>query len=175
MKTYLFFGYMALLWSSLAAVPVLAAELYVAPNGNDRAPGTRAQPLASLERARNEVRRLRQAQAGQGVTVWLRGGDYLRTNAFELGAADSGAPGAPVVWRGCPGERARLLGGRTLTGFEKVSDPAVLARLSEAARGQVVQADLRRLGISDFGEMKSRGFGRPQSPRIASCSSAAGP
>jgi hypothetical protein len=138
-----------------------AADLYLAPNGNDLNPGTRAQPFATLERARAEVRRLSQAGA---VTVWLRGGDYLRTNAFELAAADSGSPAAPVVWRGCPGETARLLGGRKLAGFAKVSDPAILARLSEAARGRVVQVDLRQLGITDFGEMKSRGFGRPQTP-----------
>jgi len=38
-----------------------------------------------------------------------------------------------------------------------------LARFDEAARTHIVQVDLRALGIADFGEMKSRGFGRPTS------------
>ena len=41
-----------------------------------------------------------------------------------------------------------------------VTDPPALTRLDEAARGHVVEIDLRALGIADFGEMKSRGFGR---------------
>jgi hypothetical protein len=47
-----------------------------------------------------------------------------------------------------------------LQGFVPVTDPAVIARLDEKARGQIVRLDLRALGITDFGEMKSRGFGR---------------
>jgi hypothetical protein len=48
-----------------------------------------------------------------------------------------------------------------LTGFTAVTDAAVLARLDEKTRGHVVQLNLRTLGITDFGEMKTRGFGRP--------------
>jgi hypothetical protein len=45
-----------------------------------------------------------------------------------------------------------------------VSDAAVLARLDEAARVHVLQIDLRALGITNYGEMKSRGFSRPTTP-----------
>jgi hypothetical protein len=58
----------------------------------------------------------------------------------------------------------RLLGARPVTGFQPVTDPAVLARLPEKARGQVVQSDLRAQGITDFGQIKSRGFGRATAP-----------
>ena len=36
-----------------------AAEFYVAPSGDDHAQGTREQPFASLERARDAVRQLK--------------------------------------------------------------------------------------------------------------------
>ena len=94
------------------------------------------------------------------VTLWLRGGDYLRTNALELLAADSGTQESPIVWRAAQGEEVRLLGGRRLTGFKATTDPAILSRLDERARGHVLEINLRALGITDFGEMKSRGFGR---------------
>ena len=46
----------------------VAAEFYVAPDGNDAAAGTSAEPFASLERAQEAVR--------PGDTVWIRGGVY---------------------------------------------------------------------------------------------------
>ena len=138
------------------------ADFHVSPAGADSNPGTKSKPFASLERARNAIREL--TTAGElpkgGVTVWLRGGDYFRTNALELGPSDSGTANAPIIWRAFRNERVRLLGGRTLTGFQPVTDPAVLSRLDAKARGQVMQLNLRALGSTDFGEMKSRGFGR---------------
>ena len=142
------------------------AELFVSPSGDDTNAGTRAAPFASLERARDQIRRLKQEGnfASEPVTVWLRGGDYFRTNAFELDASDSGTEQGSITWRACEGETVRLLGGRILTGFKRVSDPAILGRLTPEARDRVAQIRLPALGISDFGEMKSRGFGRPTTP-----------
>lgn len=147
----------------------LRADLYVSPAGSDANPGTRMKPLASLERARDVVRELKQTGriSRRGMTVWLRGGDYFRANALELSAVDSGSPGAPIVWRAYRDERVRLMGGRTLKGLQPVTNSAVLARLDEAARGHVVQVDLRARGIVETGGMKSRGFGRPTTPAHA--------
>ena len=146
--------------------PLQALELYVATDGSDLNVGTKEKPFATLERARDEARKSRQNGTSPkgGVTISLRGGDYTRTNSLELTAADSGTTSSSIIWQSAKNENARLLGGQKLSGFKPVSDAAVLARLDESARGQVVQIDLRALGVSDFGEMKSRGFGRPLSP-----------
>ncbi len=140
--------------------------LYVAPDGSDANAGTKAKPFATLERARTEVRRRKQADkiSHRGFTVFLRGGDFTRTNAFELTATDSGTAEAPVLWRAYRNEKPRLLGGRKLTGFSVISDPAVRARLDKAALPHVLQLDLRVIGLTNFGEMHSRGFGRPLTP-----------
>jgi len=142
------------------------ADLFVAPGGSDANPGSKAKPFATLERARDAVRELKSGGKipKDGLTVWLRGGDYLRTNAFELSAADSGSPNAPIVWRAYADEFVRLLGGRRLTNFQSVTDARILERLDPAARGHVVQLDLRAAGVSDTGTMKSRGFSRPTTP-----------
>jgi hypothetical protein len=138
------------------------ADFFVAPQGLDTHPGTKEKPFATLERARDAVR-ARKSVLGN-VTIWLRGGDYRRTNALELTKADSGTVSAPVVWSAYRNERVRLLGGQVLTGFEPLRDEAILDRLDFSARGQVLQLDLRRLGITRFGEMKSRGFARSTTP-----------
>lgn len=143
-----------------------AVEFFISPAGNDADPGTLEKPFATLERARQALADQRKSDGGlaAGATIWLRGGDYLRTAAFELAADDSGTADAPIVWRSYQNETARLLGGRTLFGFEHVTDPAVLNRLSEKARAAVLRVDLRGQGISEFGTLKSRGFGRPTTP-----------
>ncbi len=151
----------------LLAQPVFAVtEFFVAPNGRDANPGTKTKPFATLERARDATRARKASQSGFGelITIFLRGGDYVRTNALELSAADSGTADSPMVWRAYKNEKVRLLGGRTLTGFAPVTNTAVLTRLDELARGHVVQLDLSALGITDFGEMKSRGFSRAAVP-----------
>src|ERR1035437_9721172 len=117
----------------LLALPGPAAQFYLSTTGSDINPGTSAKPFATLERARDEVRQLKQdgKLPKGGLTIWLRGGDYLRTHALQLTAADSGTPDAPNIWCACKGENVRLLGGRKLAGFQPVTDTAILARLTE--------------------------------------------
>jgi hypothetical protein len=142
-----------------------AAELYVVPDGNDGNPGTRAAPLKTLEAARDAIRKLKndQGQLAGGATVWLRGGIYRIGKTFELDQRDSGTKEAPIVYRACEGEEVRLNGGRPLdpAAFRPVSDPAILARLPEIARGKVFQVDLKAQRISHFGQIHRRGFGHP--------------
>jgi hypothetical protein len=142
---------------------VAAADMYVSPDGNDGQDGSMTRPLKSLEAARDRIRVLRAAGelADGGVTVWLRGGDFVRETTLELTSADSGTSDSPVVWRPYQNETVRLLGGRRLTEFGPVTDPAVVERLEENARVAVREVDLRALGISEYGEWASRGFGRP--------------
>lgn len=136
-----------------------SAELYIAPNGDDTGPGSKAQPFATLERAREAVRAMKgvgQYPAG-GVTVWLRGGIYQRDRSFDLDGRDSGRADAPVVYAACPGERVRLIGGRRIPAsvFHPVTDRAFLDRVVDrAARRHLLQADLRALGIIDFGDLR---------------------
>ncbi len=130
-------------------------EIFVSPKGNDAHAGTKAQPFKSLEKARDAARKLKRDRK---VVVWLRGGVYEREKAFELTAEDSGSDKRPVVYRACPGEEARIVGGKVVTEWKPVSDKAVLARLTPEARGKVVQADLRALGVTDYGPVKGGGL-----------------
>src|SRR5262245_58848725 len=114
--------------------PARAADIYVSPTGNDQAPGTKDQPLRSLEAARTLVRIVKQ----QGpVTVWLRDGIHARPTTFALGADDAGTMKAPIVYRAFPDERPILQASRTIdaSAFRKVADQNILARLPENARG----------------------------------------
>jgi hypothetical protein len=148
----------------VAPPPTAAREYWVSPSGDDAAAGSKERPFATLERARNAVREAKQAGLPKGGnTVWLRGGVYELRKTFELNENDSGAPEAPVVYRAASGEDVRFAGGKPLPpgAFEPVRDAAILSRLPAESRGKVLQADLKALGIADFGVMRPRGQGRP--------------
>ncbi|NCO40126.1 MAG: hypothetical protein GW892_15600 [Armatimonadetes bacterium] len=153
-------------------------SFYVATDGNDAWSGTLAAanagktdgPFATLTRARDAVRALKATAplpAG-GVTVMVRAGTYEQQQTFELTAADSGTPEAPVIYRAAAGEEVRLTGGRAVPAdaFGPVADAAVVARLDPAARGHVLQADLAALGIAELGQFPTRYRGAPTAPEL---------
>jgi hypothetical protein len=144
------FAFIFLLFSGL---PVYGADFYVCVKGKDRNPGTLKKPFATLERAREAAR----AGKGQGpVTVWIRGGTYILPRTFRLTAEDSG-----TVYQAYRNETVRLVGGRPIRGFRRVTDSAVLQKLDPAARGKVLVLNLKTQGITNFGELTPRGFSRP--------------
>ncbi len=146
------------------AVERFDAEIFVSPNGDDSREGTRARPLASVHRARDLVRELRARGTNGPIAVTFLPGVYPVNQTWELGPEDSGTANGPVVYRAQRKGTAVIYGGRELDRFVPVTDPAVLARLPNEARGRVVQCDLRALGITNQGELRVRGFSMPPSP-----------
>ncbi len=150
-------------WIAVSATTAHAdTQLYVATDGSDSNPGTKQEPLKTLEAARDTVRKLRQTGSPSGpTTVWIRGGTYYRTQTFALTKEDSGTEDAPVVYRACEGETVRLVGGRQIepAWCVPVTDRAILARLPSSARGKLRQVNLREHGITDYGELGNLGGG----------------
>jgi len=89
--------------SLILASGTYAADLFVAPNGNDDNPGTFTQPLKTLEAAR---------KLPGAKTIFVRGGLYELERTLKLDAKDSG-----VTWRAYKNEKPVIIGGRQITGF----------------------------------------------------------
>ncbi len=135
--------------------------LYVSPQGKDTWSGTLAAPnaaktdgpLATMAGARDELRRLRgvgKCPAG-GVTVEFQRGRYEQLAPCVFAAEDSGAAGAPVVYRAATGAEVRITGGVGLWQMKPVTETNVLRRLPEAARGRVLGVSLPAQGLYDYG------------------------
>ena len=158
---------------ALSDLGLAATDFYVSATGKDEwsgrlatADGKDGGPFATLQKARDTIRQLK-ASAGLpegGVTVWIGPGTYSLSQGLELTAEDSGAAAKPVVYRATAEGQVRITGGRTVAGWQKVDDSAILNRLEAAAHGKVLQADLKAQGVSDFGKLRSRGFGRSTAP-----------
>ena len=82
----------------LAAAALHAAEIYVATDGSDEAPGTRERPMQTIQKALDRVR--------PGDTVVVRGGTYRETVRLTA----SGTAEAPVRIMAMPGETVVLSG-----------------------------------------------------------------
>jgi len=133
-------------WSAQTRV-----TFFLAPNGKDSNPGTLARPFATIERARDGVRKLDRSKLRPGpVTVEIAGGIYQLDRPLEFTAEDSGTETCPIEYRARKGAQVRVVGGQTVSGWKAVTDPAILQRLDPSARGKVFQADLEALGITDL-------------------------
>lgn len=146
------------------------ADFHVSPKGKDANAGTKRAPFATLERARDAVRGLKQSSGLPvgGITVWIHEGDYPLTQSFALTNLDSGEPGRPIIYRAAPSENVRLLGGRDLPtkAFRPVMATNILSRLDPAARGKVLDADLKALGIADLGTYPNQFTGAALLPEL---------
>jgi len=147
-------GVLAFSFALLLAAQCPGGTLYVSPTGQDANPGTKVRPFATLERARDAVRQLqRSGPRHERITVCVRGGRYRIGQTLQLTAADSGTEQFPVIWQAAAREEVRWIGGTRLTEFRPVSDPTLLERLGPAARGQVLQLDLKAAGVADWGQV----------------------
>ena len=143
---------------------VSAAKIFVSPKGSDANAGSEVAPVATLTRARDLVRTLQAAGKTGAIVVAVEPGEYRMTSPLTLSQQDSGTPESPVVYRAVQPAKAIFYGGARLTGFQPVTDPAILERLPAEGRGHVLRCSLRALGINDYGKLAVRGFGQPPSP-----------
>jgi len=135
----------------LPPLALIAATLFVSPNGSDANPGTRARPLQSLAAA------VERARSTQSHTINLLGGTYRLNKGLELDSRDNG-----FVIAGIGPTRARLSGALSIptTAVRECQDGAVLRRIIDpAARTKVKVVDLGALGQRDLAALGPYGWG----------------
>jgi len=108
------------------------SEIFVSPDGDDAAAGTRSNPLRSLGRAAELAR----TDAGKvPVSVYLSGGTYFLGTALKLGPEDGGTKDAPVRWKALSGETVIVSGGIRVEGWKQDKNGIWSAEFPENYRG----------------------------------------
>ncbi|MGJ8641499.1 MAG: right-handed parallel beta-helix repeat-containing protein [Opitutaceae bacterium] len=128
-----------ILLSSFLAYPVFAkTTIVVSPEGS----------IATLEAARDEVRKLKRQKPGEAIEVQIREGIYPMRETVVFGQQDSGTASAPIVYKAYPGETPVFTGGVEIDGWKKVStDPK---GVSDKARGKLWVAEIPKGLKSDW-------------------------
>ena len=96
--------------------PVASGSLFVAPNGSDTNPGTMAQPLKTVARARDLVRSMTASMTAD-INVYLRAGTYPQASTLSFTNADSGKNGFYVKYQAYQNEQPIITGGQPITGW----------------------------------------------------------
>jgi hypothetical protein len=105
---------------SYAGEPIV---FHVSPNGNDRASGTNASPFATLERARDAVRKeLRKKGSAHSIIVELAAGVYHLKRTFVLRPEDSGTPERPITYRSANKASVVISAAEPLVNWKRVKD-----------------------------------------------------
>lgn len=170
MKKWMVFIMMASIGFFVSSVWLKGAdrkiEIVVSTDGNDEAAGTFSEPFATLERARQEVQKIRGSHPGDTVFVLLREGTYPLRRSFVLDQDDSGDERSPVIYSTYNNETVSLNGGISVPVdlAEKVTSSKILSRLLPEVRDSVYQVDLRRIAVKEYGTLRPRGFRRPYYP-----------
>ena len=138
---------------------------YVSLKGNDSFAGTIEKPFATAEGARLAVRKHIKEHPHDTITIFFRKGVYSFKQSFSLNSLDSGNETTPVTYCAYPNEEVKFSGGISIPVSKaiNITDRKILDRLVPEARKNILQVNLRTLGLNDFGILKPKGFGRPSS------------
>lgn len=145
---------LSLLW--LIAETSGAADLFVSTEGSDAwtgtldAPNPEASdgPFATIERARDAVRKLKAEGLKRDLVVQIRGGEYRLQETVVFGLEDSGAGDFTITYEAYPDETPVFSSDVDVEEWEPLSEP--VPGLPEAAEGNVWVADLSKQG-ADLG------------------------
>lgn len=111
-----------LLFSFVLSHVVLAQETFYvatpADGGSDTNTGTLTSPFATIERARDEVRKHTSSMSAD-ITVFVKGGKYYLNAPIELDERDSGKNGHQVIYKGYNGQLPEIYGGQPVTGWKQ--------------------------------------------------------
>jgi hypothetical protein len=115
-----------------------ATDFHIAPHGNDANDGTSSRPFATLSRARDAIRQLKQTgHLTAPVVVHVAGGAYDIEQPWELTSEDSGTAAAPITYRATEGSRPVFSGGHRITGWNPRSDGLWTAPIPKLAAGRL--------------------------------------
>lgn len=135
---------------TLSAVnPLAAREIYLSPDGDDTAVGSREFPLKTLGAAVQAVAEGKPGPGKEPITVNIRGGRYPITQTVTLGKELVGTKEHPIRFQAVEQEVPVFDAGVGLSLSEAslVEDSAVLKRLPPSAKGKVYSLVVEEAGL----------------------------
>jgi hypothetical protein len=127
-------------------LPAPAAGFFVSPDGSDNNPGTQTQPLASVAKALEKIRKLRRLSKNPSdgpVKIILRAGIYQLAGPLLFRPEDSGTEMNPTLLEAAANEHPVLSGAVQIENWRKSEQK--IPGLPEIARGNIWVADAPKI------------------------------
>ena len=173
--------FISLLMSCTETIQTLDhADFYVATNGNDEWSGKLAQPnanktdgpFATIEKARDEVRELKESYSHKNYKILIRGGTYFLNETVVFGLEDAAADNHTITYASYPAEEAILSSGVKIEGWKEYTERGftrpqdTLIDLPELAKAKVWIADVPK-GLGSFRTLYDSNKRLPRSRSMA--------
>jgi len=147
-------------------------NFYISPQGSDSvtvSAGTKNKPVASVGRVVELIKIFIKVHGypKEGINVHIADGIYHLNETIKLDSIFTGTKNAPIVFKAEKGANPVLSGGYGIPHYaiKTVKDDSVLKRfINPKARENVLQVNLRELGITDYGKLIQAGFPRFNAP-----------
>ncbi len=108
-------------------------DFYISPLGNDKNPGTKELPFATISFAKDIVREWSLANGNENITVWISGGEYRLNETVVFGLQDGAKPGQTISYEAVKGEKPVISSDVTISGWKKLKKiPRGLAKIAYA-------------------------------------------
>ncbi|MHC4122596.1 MAG: right-handed parallel beta-helix repeat-containing protein [Planctomycetota bacterium] len=113
---------------------LVGADFYVSPSGSDANLCSLDKPFATIQKAKEAVRQLKQNEPNEKITVYVRGGVYKINEPITFEPQDSGTKDNPITYQAYSNEVPILYGGQKIVGWkplkqEKFIDPKAKGKL----------------------------------------------
>ncbi len=118
---------------------------FVSTEGNDESgDGSESNPFKTIEKARDTIRGLNELPEN-GITVYIKGGEYVLDETFTLTPEDSGTEDKPIIYAAYPGDEVDVVSKEYITDWKKLSDSEKaedIFSMSDEAKANVYVADV---------------------------------
>jgi len=135
-------------WSKAMSQETNNFTFYVAKDGNDDNIGTEAKPFATIQHARDEVRKMVKQGLNADIVVLIRGGNYYLNESLIFGIEDSGTDEYSITYMAYPGENVSIVGGTEIKGWKNYKGEIWEADIPEGVTPKQVFENGMRLSLA---------------------------
>ena len=121
---------------------------YVAKDGDDNNPGAEAQPFATIQHARDAVRKLIKTDLNTDVVVLIRSGAYYLNESLTFGPEDSGTEEHSITYMSYPEETVFIVGGMEIKEWKHYKGEIREASIPEGVTPKQVFENGMRLNLA---------------------------
>ncbi len=130
-------------------------EFFVSLNGCDTNNGTAEAPFSTITRAVKASSEIRKDY--DEIYIYIREGEYVFSDTLELSEKTAGEGNARIIISAFENEKVSFSGGKTIPAdaLKKVENEDD-GRIKEEVKDKILCVDLKKFGITEFGEIRHR-------------------
>ncbi len=140
-------------------------SIHLSPWGDNKNEGTLERPVATISRANQLLRRVKDQYPDQDtIRVFFHEGVYRLKHGIVLNGGESGTEKRPVIFQNYKDDKVVISGAIPLKQYKKLSYDHFLFQKNPAIGRHIIEIDLSQTGLTEFNKMRLSGFRGNEKP-----------